>query len=443
MKIINTEKNNTDLTVSLEFEPSAVEALFDNAYKIISKKIKLNGFRPGKVPRDIFERRFGDQAIWDKALLYATENAYHDSLTELGETPVTKPFDIKLDADDRNKPIQFTYTVSVEPVITLDESYKTLELPELDTTVTEADIDAELDSLRQRYKTLEPSDEPIKSGDIIECSMQSGVDGPEEAPFALWTQDRTATTIGENVYGPDFDAALIGCSAHDEKKITLVYDETALLELVRNKTIRMTIQVLSVSTHVLPEVTDEFIKRYTGHDTLEAYKDYLKSALPEQKEAKNRGDKAKYLFDYLIETHDIHLPDVMIDRTQDSLFENYKHRVESNGFSFEQYCQYMGLTPEQEREKFRDEAIRENKERCLIKAIAKADAIVPEKKDYEAMFKVWLHRATQGQQLSKKEGERAVRAVLKSIEANRDQFNTMVLSQKVITVLVDKTGATA
>ncbi len=213
------EKNKVSLHIEVEVEK--VDEALDRAFKKVVKQISVPGFRKGKVPRKIFESRFGVESLYNDALDFLLPEAYEQALTESGIMPVDRP-EIDIETIEQGKPFVFKAIVVVKPEVQLGE-YKGLEVPEKDFSVKEEDIDEELKQLLNRHAEIEVLDEgEVQDGDTAVIDFEGFVNG--EA-FEGGKGEKYSLEIGSGSFIPGFEEQVIGMKKGEEKEIQLTFPE--------------------------------------------------------------------------------------------------------------------------------------------------------------------------------------------------------------------------
>jgi len=246
------EGNKGQLT--FEVDAKTFDEALDQAFKKVVKDVQLPGFRKGRVPRPIFEKRFGVEVLYQDALDIVLPDAYAKAVEESGIEPVAQP-EIDIDEIERGKDLVFTATVVVKPEVKLGQ-YKGLEVTKVDTEVTEDEVNAELEALQKRYAELVvKEDEPAEKGDTVVIDFEGFVDG--EA-FEGGKSENYSLELGSNSFIPGFEDQLVGVKAGEEKEVNVTFPEDYHAEDLAGKDAVFKVKVHEVKSLELPELDDDF-----------------------------------------------------------------------------------------------------------------------------------------------------------------------------------------
>src|SRR5690606_35721805 len=271
-----TENNQGVLTVEVDGE--TVEKALNQAFRKVVKRVTVPGFRKGKVPRAIFERRFGVEVLYEDALDILLPDAYASAVKETGIEPVDRP-EIEIEQMEKGKPLIFKATVTVKPEVKLGE-YKGLEVPKKDFEVKPEDVDAELEAMRKRQGQLEAvEDGTVEKGDRVIIDFEGTIDGK---PFEGGKADGFSLEVGSGRMIPGFEDQLIGMKPGEEKTITVTFPEDYHVKELSGKEASFRIKLHEIKRLRLPELDDEFAQDVSEFDTLEELKKDIENKLKER-----------------------------------------------------------------------------------------------------------------------------------------------------------------
>ena len=246
------EKNLGVLNVEVDAE-RVTEAL-DKAFKKVSQKVNVPGFRKGKVPRGIFEARFGIESLYQDAIDILLPDAYAGAVKEAGIEPVDRP-EIDVEQFGKGQPFVFKAKVLVKPEVKLGE-YKGLEVPAAEAEVTDEELGAELERLRQRHAELVVIDEgAVEKGDMTVIDFEGFVDGE---PFEGGSSERYSLEIGSGSFIPGFEEQLIGMQIGDFKDVEVTFPENYHAENLKGKAAVFKVKLHEIKRKSLPALDDEF-----------------------------------------------------------------------------------------------------------------------------------------------------------------------------------------
>ncbi|EGL81567.1 Trigger factor [Caldalkalibacillus thermarum TA2.A1] len=366
------------LTVEVDKEEFA-KAL-DEAFKKVVKKVQVPGFRKGRVPRKIFEARFGVEALYQDALDIILPKAYQQAVEETGIEPVDRP-EVDIEQLEKDKNLIFKATVTVKPEVQLGE-YKGLEVPEKDFSVTDEQVEEELNRIRERQAELiVVEDGEIQEGDMAVINFEGFIDGE---PFEGGKGENYSLEIGSNTFIPGFEDQLIGMKKGEEKEIKVTFPEDYHAEEYRGKEATFKVKVNEIKRKKLPELDDEFAKDVSEFDTLEEYKADLRKKLEARAKEEEENYKRETVVEKAAENATIDIPQVMIDHEIEHMISDFEQRLRLQGLDLDTYFKFSGTDLEGLKEQFKEAAEKRVRINLTLEAIAKAENIEVTEEDMEA-----------------------------------------------------------
>lgn len=316
----------TRVRLSVEVPFEELEPSVSSAYQRIATQITIPGFRKGKVPPRIIDQRVGRGAVLDEAVNDALPKAYSDAVTE-HELKVLGQPDVEIGEFSDGAPLTFTAEVDVRPDIELPD-FSSLEATVEAAEVADADIDGELEQLRQRFATLKPVDRGAAAGDLLSISVSGQKDGEtvEELTAAGLTYE-----VGGDSLLPGLDEAVTGLKDGEEATFT-VTPETGELE---GQPVEVTVTVASVRERELPDLDDDFAQTVSEFDTLPELRDAVRSELEPRKKVEQLMAARDAVLAALLEAVEVPLPEGVVsgalaDHFQDGHGDE-DHRSEFEG----------------------------------------------------------------------------------------------------------------
>lgn len=373
------EGNKGVLTIEVDAE--TVNNGLDAAFKKVSKQVSIPGFRKGKIPRSMFEKRFGAEALYQDALDILLPEAYTSAVEEAGIEPVDRP-DIDIEQMEKGKDLIFTATVIVKPEVKLGD-YKGLEVEKLETEVTDEDIDAELKTLQERQAELVVKEEgEVAEGDTVVIDFEGFVDG--EA-FEGGKAENYSLEIGSDSFIPGFEDQLIGLAAGAEKDVEVSFPEEYHAAELAGKPATFKVKLHEIKTKQLPELDDEFAKDVDEEaETLEELKASIKERMSESKKNEAEQKLRDGLVEAATKNAEIDLPEVMIDTEVDRMMQEFEQRLQMQGMNLELYFQFSGQDEDALREQMKKDAEQRVRMNLTLEAIAKAENLEASEDDISA-----------------------------------------------------------
>jgi len=363
------EKNLGILTV--EVEQDKVNAALDQAFKKVRSRITVPGFRKGKVPRAIFEKRYGVESLYQEALDILLPEVYVEAVRQTGIEPIDRP-DIEVEQFGKNQEFKFKAKVQVKPEVELGE-YKGLEVPVQDAAVTAEDIEAELKRLQERHAELVVIDEgAAQEGDIVVIDFEGFIDGQ---PFEGGKAEKYQLELGSRAFIPGFEEQLVGMELGDDKEIQVTFPEDYHAEALKGKTATFKVKLHDIKRKNLPALDDEFAKDVSEFDTLEEFKQDIEKRLQEQKLQERKRAKEAAVIQKASENAKVEIPEVMIENEVNRMLNDFANRLRMQGMNLNMYYQLSGQTEEMMKEQMKGDAETRVRNNLVLEAIAAAEKI--------------------------------------------------------------------
>lgn len=358
--------------LTVEVEASEVDKGLDAAFKKVVKTINVPGFRKGKLPRPIFEQKFGIEALYNDALDVILPEAYSQAVQEVGIEPVDRP-EVDVEQMEKGKTLIFKAKVTVKPEVKLGE-YKGLEVEETDATVTEEDVQAELTKLQERQAELVvKEDGTVAQGDTAVIDFEGFVDG---VAFEGGKGENYALEIGSGSFIPGFEDALVGAKSGVETDVNVTFPEEYHSAELAGKAATFKVTVHEIKSKELPELNDEFAKDVNDEvETLDALKAKIKADLEESKKAQAEGSLRDALVQKAADNAEVEIPDVMFESQVDRMVKDFEQRIAQQGLNLDLYYQFTGTKEEDLRGQMRTDAEARVKIDLTIDAIIEAEKI--------------------------------------------------------------------
>jgi trigger factor len=372
------EKNRGVLTVEVESEK--FDEALDKAFRKVVKKVNVPGFRKGKVPRNIFEKRFGVESLYQDAVDILLPEVYAEAVKQSGITPVDRP-EIDIVQIEKGQPFKFTATVDVKPEVELGE-YKGIEVEDKAVTVTEEDVQAELDKMRERHAELVVLEEgeEAKEGDIALIDFEGFKDG---VAFEGGTGKNYSLVLGSKTFIPGFEEQVIGMKKGEEKELNLTFPEDYHNKDLAGQAVVFKVKVNDIKRKVLPELDDEFAKDVSEFDTLEELKKDIEATLLKRREEEKKQQIERTVIEKAAESAKVDIPQGMIRTEVDNLLRDFEMRLRQQGLTLELYTQFTGQTEESLREQMKPDAEKRVRNALVLEAIAKAENLTVSDEEFE------------------------------------------------------------
>lgn len=378
VKLETIEENKRKLTVTVEAE--AFNKALDVAFEKVSKNVEVKGFRKGKVPRAIFEKRFGEAALYEEAINYLIPIEYPKAVDEAKVFPVAQPeIDVDFESLGKDKDFTFTAVVVVKPTVTLGE-YKGLELTQLSTEVTDEDVTNEINKLTDRYAELVVKEDEAKDSDTVVIDYVGSVDGVE---FEGGAANNYSLKLGSNSFIPGFEDQLVGIKAGEDRDVNVTFPTEYHAEDLAGKEAVFKVHCHEVKERVLPELDDEFVKdlEIEGVETVEALKEDARKRLQDQKEQQAKNTLIDTAVDLAANNSTVNIPVEMIQEEAHRMLHDAEHQMQQQGISLDMYMQMTGQSHDDLVDQFKGEAEKRIRYNLTLEAIVEAEGIEATEED--------------------------------------------------------------
>ena len=371
--VTKLEENKVRLDV--EVPPEAVRRGVEAKIKELGRQVRVPGFRPGKAPRRVIEYRLGRDYIYMEALQEELPNWYSSAVIEADLRPIDRPeihFDDPLDEQEGFK---FSATVAVRPEATLGE-YKGLEVPKGEVEVTDEEVDAQLEQMREQFATLAAVEgRPVREGDFVILDfrgerMATGdpLEGGEAEDYML--------EVGRGEFLPDFEANVVGMEAGERKQFGVTFPMDYAEESLRGQSVLFHAHVKEIKERDLPPLDDEFAKEASEFETLEELRAAVREQLEEAAKGRVEGEFRARVLDAAAEGAEVEVPEVMAREKAHEMVGSFERSIRAQGMDPEQYYQLTGSSHADFEERVRPDAADTVKKELVLDAVATSEGIV-------------------------------------------------------------------
>ena len=417
LQVEKLEKNMAKLTIEVDAEEFS--RAVENAYQKNKGKISVPGFRKGKVPRKMIEQMYGKGVFYEDAANEIIPDAYEKAVEECEETIVSSP---KIDVTqiEEGKPFIFTAEVALKPEVTLG-AYKGIEVEKVDTTVTDEEIEEDLQQQRENNaRTVSVEGRPVQNGDIAVIDYEGFVDG---VAFEGGKGENHNLTIGSHSFIDTFEEQLIGKNAGESCEVHVTFPEEYHAKELAGKPAVFQVTVKEIKEKQLPELNDEFAGEVSEFETLAEYKDDIRKKLTEKKEEDAKAKKEDDVIQAIIDGAQMDIPEAMVETQQRQLVDDFAQRLQMQGLSMDQYFQFTGMTYDKMMEQVKPQAESRIQSRLVLEAVAAAENIAASEEEYDAeierMAKMYQLEADKVKEMMGEQGRKQIMedlAVRKAVE---------------------------
>lgn len=375
------------ITVNYKVEKEEFSNAIDRAFEKLNKKVKIDGFREGKAPRNLFEKKYGKENLYAEAAEELIHNHYHEIMEEGKIIPVVEPRIDLVKADDTG--LEVNYIFVTDPEVKLGD-YKNLKVKKNKSKVTKEEIEHEISHTLDSYAEMCVKDGKALKGDTVIIDFEGFKDG---VAFEGGKAENYPLELGSNSFIPGFEEGLIGLSKGDTKDLELTFPEDYASDELKGQKVTFKVKINDVKTRKVPELDEEFFKDFGMKDINS--KEDLEKMIKEQIQArKDMDDENKYIEDLLEAASNnmtIEIDDEIVDAETERMYQNFLERMKMQGITEELYLAYTKKTKEDIKSELKVEALKRIKNRYLLDEIAKVEKIDPSiedaNKDLEEMAK--------------------------------------------------------
>jgi trigger factor len=369
-----TELPDSRVRVQAEVSSEEVERRIQQAARELGRQMRIPGFRKGKVPPQVVIRRVGREAVLDEALRHALGSWYADAIDGAGIAPVGEPdLDVPSELPAEGQPLQFSIEIGVRPTAKLGQ-YKGLEVGRREPAVEEAQINEEIERLRDRLATLETVERAADTGDHVVIDYVGSVDGTE---FEGGTGRDQLLELGSGRLIPGFEEQLTGAEAGDERTVKVTFPDDYGAEHLAGQDAEFAVTVKEVKRKSLPELDDEFATEQAGFDTLDELKEDIATKLREADEARADAEYREAVLDAVVAGATVDVPGTLVEARARELWERMLHSLGHQGISKDAYLQISGKSEEEILEEAKPDAEQALRREAVIAAVIEAEGIEP------------------------------------------------------------------
>ncbi|GKV66556.1 MULTISPECIES: trigger factor [unclassified Sporosarcina] len=348
----------------------------DEAFKKVVKKVQAPGFRKGKMPRKMFDKMYGEEALYNDAIDIVLPEAYSKAVEEAEVDPIAAP-EIDIEKLEKGEPVVFTAVIALKPEVKLGE-YKGLEVTRQSTEVTDEEVDAQLEQRREGLaEMVVKEDGAAEDGDTVTIDFEGFADG--EA-FEGGKSENYELEIGSGSFIPGFEEQVVGMKTGEESEIEITFPEEYHAAELAGKPATFKVKVHEIKSKEVPELDDELAKEI---DEEVSSVEELRTKLKEEAEEVKKNDSETALRDDLVEqaasNAEMEIPQAMIDSETDRMMQDFEQRLQMQGMNLDLYFQFSGQDEQTLRDQMKDDALSRVRVSLTLEAIGAAENVeVPE-----------------------------------------------------------------
>ena len=424
MNVKSIERNGNQTTIVVEIDKELMESGVNKAYLKARKNIMIPGFRKGKAPRKMIEAMYGAHVFYEDGLEEIFPEVYEEAVIKQDVKAVGRPSLTDMDINDEGV-VTITIATDVYPEVTLGE-YKGLKVEKQAVSVSDEQVQAELDRMAQNVASTETVERAAEMGDTANIDFEGFDNG---VPFQGGKGDNFDLKLGSGSFVPGFEEQIVGMTAGEEKDIDITFPEDYHAELA-GKAVVFHVKVNKITVTNVPAQDDEFAKDVSEFDTLEELKADIRAKALEN--ATKQADSAfeQACVDAAAENTTVDLPKALIEAELDNQMERFGYQLQMSGYSMEQYAKMMGGDLNTMRNAFRPGAEKQAKVNVTLAKIVEVEGITVSDEDMDAEYEAMA-----------KQYEMEVDKSKSMVPA--EELKTSLETKKAIKVIVDNAKAAA
>lgn len=370
---------NSMVKLTIEVGAELFEKGLQQAYNQNKGKMFVQGFRKGKAPKHMLEKVYGEEVFYEDAANFVIPDAYDAAVEESGLEVVSRP-NIDVEQIGKGKNFIFTAEVAVKPEIVVN-NYKGVEVSRRDQRITEDDILAEIEKVReQNARIIDVTDRAVIADDEVVIDYEGFIDG---VAFEGGKGLDHSLKIGSHSFIDTFEDQLIGTSIGDNVAVNVMFPETYHSEALQGKPALFQVNIKAIKATELPDIDDEFAQDVSEFDTLDEYKKSIQETIKEEKEHEAKHAKQDEVLGKITESVEISIPKPMLELEAENMTHEFAYRLKSQGLDLEKYFQYTGQNMANLKEHMMTEAAHKIKVRLVLEAITKAEGFVLSDEEYD------------------------------------------------------------
>ena len=363
-------KNIKEITIKIEGKEwtDAIDAAFDKA----NKNAKIDGFRKGKAPKDVFVKKYGETNLWLDAADKVLEVAYKKMLDDNKDLEIVSQPEVNLKSLT-GEYVEFLFTLTLRPEVKLGK-YKNLGVKKESVEVTEEEVNHALDELRNRYAEMQTKSGKAELGDTVVINFEGFKDG---VAFEGGKGENYSLELGSNTFIPGFEDQIVGMKADEEKDINVTFPKEYHSEELKGQPVVFKVTVNEVKTKVLPKMDKYFFEDLAmeGVDSEKSLKKELETNIKAHKEHHAEEHFIDEILDKAISNMEVEVPETMINEEMNRMIKQYEENLTMQGITLEQFYQFTNSDEAALKEQMQPEAEKRVKSRFLLEEIKTAEKI--------------------------------------------------------------------
>ncbi|NLY81988.1 MAG: trigger factor [Clostridiales bacterium] len=382
MKATFISRENNEVKFTMEFTTEEFEAAVVDAYKSSKEQFAIDGFRKGKAPRSIIEKRYGENVFYEDAVNAMFQGGYPKAVTELELEIIDSP-SAEFSNIEKGKELTVTITVPVYPTVEVKD-YLGVEIEKVLIEVKDEDIETELAAAQKKQARIETVEREAKDGDTVVLDY-SGFVGEEQ--FEGGTAENQELILGSGSFIPGFEEQLIGIKPEEKRDVAVTFPEEYQSEDLAGKEALFHCTVHEVKEEILPELDDDFAGDVSEFETFDEYRKDLAEKMQKQADLNAEAQMKDKTIEKVVEANKIEVPSVMVEEEVDRMLQELNQQLSNQGLNLDMYKQFLNKNDQEMRDEIKEEAEKRVKTRLILMSIADLEELEISQEEVEAEIK--------------------------------------------------------
>lgn len=423
MEVKREDLSKVKVKLTIDLTEKELGPQIEKVYKELAKNLKIAGFRPGKAPRFVVEKEVGQDKFYAEVLDSAVPEAYYNAITQEKLITVSRP-EIKVIKYAPTGGLTFEAEIEVLPEFVLPD-YKKVKVSRKEVKVTDKDIQDEVKGLQERYADFKQVSRQAKKDDRAEINFEGTKDG---VPVEGAKSEGYPITIGANMFIPGFEENLIGMSKGEEKTFDVTFPKDYHEQKLQGQKVTFKVNIVSISEKSLPEINDEFAKKFGIFKNIEEMKKGIEKNLTEVKEMEERRRLEEEIMTLIAKEAKVELPEALVHQEIHRMLHDAEANLQQSGITMDKYLEMTKKTRETIEKEMHPEAEKRVKIGLVLSRIAETENMKATEKDIETEKAIILASA----------GENAEELEEKLAEHETEhQIENSIISKKTIEKLFE------
>lgn len=376
------KKEDNEVNLEIEVDKSKVSNQLEKVYNDLSYKVKIPGFRKGKIPRNILNLHLGKEYFYQKTAEILIPGSYNDAIKKVNIEPIEQPR-INIIQIEEGKPLIYEASVQVKPEVKIG-SLKEIKIRKENLKITSKDVENEIKRIQESYAILKVvKNREAKKGDFLVIDAEAYIDGKLMEKSKV---EKQIIQLGKSAI-PEFNEKLLGCKPGEEKEINIIVPKDAKDKELAGKEIIYKIKVLEIKERELPELNDDFAKTVGEFSDLNDLRNTINKELNKQIDRINKNNFEQKLLEKVAEICEVKVPNVLVEREANYMMESLENDLKSQKISLQDYYKNINSDEETVKKEYKVVAEKRIKQELILDKIARENGIEVSEKEIKDKIK--------------------------------------------------------